>query len=118
MDDFRTLAELMRWPLMGFALLMPFVAKRRLAGFDSPNLWGVTAFLEWLTALDLLVIATGERGMDRGFTIFASVVWFLLGCWSYRTWQKDDDGKPPRKRIRSWIKARLPQARQTVPVKG
>lgn len=118
MDDLRTLANLTFWPLAVPALLLPIAAGRRLAGFGAPNLWGAIAFLEWMTALNLIIQSTGETPVSRGVTLLCAAAWSWTGYWSYRQWKRDDDGKPPRKRVRAWIKARLPQARQTVPVKG
>ena len=120
MDELYAVAQATYYPLVGSSIILPVIMSQNkiMAGFGSPNLWGPLAFLEWLTALNLFVQSTQEAPMSKGFTLMGASWFGVVGVLSYRRWKNHDDDDRPRKRVRTWIKTRVPRVRALVPVKG
>ncbi|WTW93660.1 hypothetical protein OG216_09840 [Streptomycetaceae bacterium NBC_01309] len=92
------LAWIAFWPLAAascFAALAP-VWPGRPVGRRMP--WGLFAAVEWLYALDLVVLVSGWPAFWRG----VGWLWAALHVWEgfrfYRRWEDDDENRPRRRR--------------------
>lgn len=121
MTELVTFADLAYWPLLVASCVVSTCAamQRQLAGFTTGELWKTVMILHCSMAAVCLVKAMGTESVsERTAGVVLAAMYAGLGYIAYRVWKHYDDGQGPRKRIRKWIKARLPRMRQLAPVRN